>query len=378
MSFFLRLREARTLAGLACVLLICIAALDNLSFTDQLMGSTYHRSQLIWFVIGLISSGLVAALDLSYLRRFGPTVYMVLMVLLVAVLLVGREINYSKRWIELGPVNVQPSEFMKLAVILQLADWFDSRRATQPWRLRDLWKPLLIMAGPVALINLEPDLGTSLCVLAIAAGMILYEGVVGRGLIIAGIGFLLAFTVAWETGVIRDYQKGRAEAWYQSIIEDDERQKPPSERTQAEQALWAVGSGRWAGRSDAEAKASVLRHLPFMHTDFALAPFAARFGLVGCMALFACYAGVIAWALRLAERVHERFDALVAVGVAGLIFWQFFVNAGMVIGLLPVVGVTLPLFSYGGSSALTSFLGIGLLLNMSARRGGQRATRWNR
>lgn len=377
MNWLLRLREARTLAGLGCVLLICVAALDNLAFTDQLMGTTYHRVQLIWFVIGLISAGLVAALDLSYLRRLGPTMYAVLVVLLGAVLVVGREINYSKRWIELGPVNVQPSEFMKLAVILQLADWFDQRRATQPWRLRDLFKPAMIMAIPVILINLEPDLGTSLCVLAIAAGMILYEGVVGRGLVIAAIGLLLTFTVAWETGIIRDYQKGRAEAWYQSMLEDDERQKPPSERTQAEQALWAVGSGRWTGRSDAEAKASVLRHLPFMHTDFALAPFAARFGLLGCMALFLCYAGVVGWALRLADRVHERFDALVAVGVAGLIFWQFFVNAGMVIGLLPVVGVTLPLFSYGGSSALTSFLGIGLLLNMSARRGSQRSGGWN-
>ena len=368
MNWLLRLREPWTMTGLVCLLLICGAAIDNLLFTDSLMGSSYHRTQLIWFVIGMIAAGLVAAMDLTFVRRLAPTGYLILVVLLVAVLLVGREINKSKRWIELGPINLQPSEFMKLSVILQMADWFDKRRAARPWRLRDLGTPMAIMLVPFVLINMEPDLGTSLCVAAIATGMILYEGIVGRGLVIAAIVGLLGFTGAWYSGGIRDYQKGRAEAWYQSIVEDDDRQKSPSERTQAEQALWAVGSGRWTGRSDQEARASVLRHLPFMHTDFALAPYAARYGLLGCVFLFSLYAGLIAWALRLADQVHERFDALVAVGVAGLVFWQFAVNSGMVIGLLPVVGITLPLLSYGGSSALTVFLGVGLLLNIAARK----------
>jgi rod shape determining protein RodA len=111
-----------------------------------------------------------------------------------------------------------------------------------------------------------------------------------------------------------------------------------------------------------------LRHLPFVHTDFALAAFAERYGMLGCLLLFALYAGVVGWALKLADTADERFDALLAVGVAALIFWQFFINAGMVIGVLPVVGLTLPLLSYGGSSALTVMLGVGLVLNVALKK----------
>ena len=138
--------------------------------------------------------------------------------------------------------------------------------------------------------------------------------------------------------------------------------------SQAEQALWAVGSGQWVGRNKDEAKRSVLRHLPFLHTDFVLASWAQVFGLVGTLGLFMLYAGVMWWALQLANRARDRFDALLAVGVASLVFWQFFINAGMVVGLLPVVGMTLPLMSYGGSSALTVLLGCGFLMNIALRR----------
>lgn len=371
MSALHRLRQPWTLAGLLCLISICVLAVDNLVFTDSLMGSTYHRTQTIWFVIGLISAGLAAAFDPVYVRRLSTSGYVALVILLVLVLLIGREINYSKRWIEIGPATLQPSEFTKLAVILAVADWFDKRRATQPWGLLQLWQPALIIGVPFVLINREPDLGTSLVVALIGGSMILYEGVRGRSLAMAAVAVLLGVSLAWETGLIHDYQKGRAEAWYQSMVEEDERPKPQSQRTQAEQALWAVGSGQLFGRADEEARQSVLRHLPFMHTDFALAPFAARFGLLGSFGLFALYGGLCSWALYLAGRAEERFDALMAVGIAALIFWQFFINAGMVIGLLPVVGITLPLFSYGGSSALTVLVGCGFLVNMALRRKGR-------
>jgi len=118
----------------------------------------------------------------------------------------------------------------------------------------------------------------------------------------------------------------------------------------------------------ADARRSVLRHLPFLHTDFVLASWAELTGLLGSLALFIVYGGVLWWALSIANRARDRFDALVAVGVAALIFWQFFINAGMVIGLLPVVGMTLPLMSYGGSSVMTVLLGCGFLVNIALRR----------
>lgn len=371
MSLLVRLRHPSTVLGILCVLAICGLAIDNLIFTDGMTRTTFHRSQTIWLVLGMISAGLVAAIDPVYVRRLAMTAYQALLVLLVLVLVIGREINYSKRWIELGPMSLQPSEFMKLSIILVVADWFDRRRATDDWRLRDLWWPALLVGLPVALINREPDLGTSLVVALIGGTMILFEGVRSRSVIAALIAVTIGASLAWQTGIIRDYQKGRAEAWYQAIVDEDERPRAPSERTQAEQALWAVGSGRIWGRTDDDARQSVLRHLPFVHTDFALAPLCARFGLAGATLLFVLYAGVVGWALSVANRAQERFDALLAVGIAALIFWQFFINAGMVIGLLPVVGITLPLFSYGGSSALTVLVGVGFLLNLSRRTKGR-------
>lgn len=372
MSALRRLRTPGTIVGCLAVLALSGIAIDNLSFVDSLLGTTWHRTQAIWLVLGLFAAGVVASLDMAFVRKLVPTLYGVLVALLVAVLVAGREINFSRRWLELGPVNIQPSEFMKLAVVLMLADWFDKRRHGEPWRLLQLVVPLTLMAVPVLLINREPDLGTSLCVAFIASGVILYEGVHRRTLLVGAVLATLGFGAAWQAGAIRDYQKGRVEAWYLSL--DDElavERKPSSKRSQAELALWAIGSGRVTGRTDDEARRSVLRHLPFVQTDFALAPFAERFGLAGCLVLFGLYGMVVGWALRLADQAADRFDTLVAVGVAGLVFWQFFINAGMVIGLLPVVGITLPWLSYGGSSVMTVMIGIGLLVNIAARRKGR-------
>lgn len=373
MSALHRLRQPSALMGLLSLAGLCAVAIENLHFADSMLGTTYHRAQTIWIVIGLIAAGVTAAMDVQFIRRLSPLIYQALVVLLIAVLFLGREINYSKRWFELGPMRIQPSEFMKIAVVITLADWFDKRRNKEPWKARQLGVPLLLLGLPVALINMEPDLGTSSCVAIIGLGLVLYDGVAKRSLFIAGLVVVIGAGLAWEFNIIRDYQKGRAETWWHAMQDEDRAPDTGQgganrDNWQAEKALWAIGSGRLYGRTDQEARTSVLRHVPFVYTDFALASFAERWGLVGCIALFSCYLGLVAWALRLADQAQERFDALLAVGIAGLIFWQFFINAGMVIGLLPVVGVTLPLLSYGGSSALTVLLGVGLLINIATRR----------
>ena len=304
---------------------------------------------------------------MGFVRRMASPLYVSLCVLLLAVLLFGREINHSRRWIELGPMNMQPSEFMKLGVVLVLATWFDTRRATKEWPLKRLFLPLIIVGAPVLLINLEPDLGTSLCVSLIGGSIILYEGVRKETLVAGLLLVLLGVPIAWRMGAVRDYQKGRVQAWM-ALDENAVNRKRAGRASQSEQALWAVGSGKWTGRDMDGARRSILKHLPFLYTDFALASWAELFGLVGTMALFGLYLGVLWWAIYLAQQARERFDALVAVGVAALIFWQFFINAGMVIGLLPVVGMTLPLMSYGGSSVLTVMIGCGLLVNIAMRR----------
>lgn len=367
MSAGVRLRQGSLFIGLGCLLMLCASSIFNLWFIDSLHDTSFHRSQMIWLVVGAVGGGVAAGLDMAFIRRMGFSIYLALCVLLVAVLLFGREINHSRRWIELGPMNMQPSEFMKLGVVLMLADWFDARRRTKEWPLRQLIMPILLVGAPVVLINLEPDLGTSLCVSLIGGSIILYEGVRKQTLIAAALLLLVGVPIAWRMGAVRDYQKGRVQAWM-ALDENAVTQRRTARASQSEQALWAVGSGRMLGRDMDDARRSVLRHLPFLYTDFALASWAELFGLVGTLALFGLYLGVIWWAIYLANHARERYDALVAVGVAALVFWQFFINAGMVIGLLPVVGMTLPLMSYGGSSVLTVLIGCGFLVNIAMRR----------
>jgi rod shape determining protein RodA len=367
MSLARRLRQPSLVVGLLSVLGICICSIYNLWFIDSLGTTSFHRTQMVWLVTGLVAGGMVASMDMGFVRRLSGTVYQALVLLLIAVLLFGREINHSRRWIELGPMNLQPSEFMKLSIVLTLADWFDRARAAKEWKLRELIVPIALMAIPVVLINREPDLGTSLCVALIAGSVILYEGISKQTLLVGLFVVVLGVPLAWRAGIVHSYQKTRVAAWI-SLDESEIHGRRRAPASQPEQALWAVGSGRWTGRSADDARQSVLRHLPFLYTDFALAGWAERFGLMGTLGLFGLYTTLLWWALHLADTAHERFDALVAVGVAGVVFWQFFINAGMVIGLLPVVGVTLPLMSYGGSSVLTVLLGVGLLVNIALRR----------
>lgn len=366
MSALRNLRRWHNLLGLGALLALLAASLFNLWFIDSLRDTSYYRIQGVWMLVGLIAGGVVARLDLELLRRTSLAIYLTLVLLLVAVLVVGKEINASRRWLDLGPMRMQPSEFMKLSVVLTLADLFDRARATEPWSLRTLARPALLTLVPFVLVNLEPDLGTSLCILMVAAAVILYEGVSKRTLMAGLAVILLGVPLAWRTGAIRDYQKGRVAAWA-TLDETALAQRRSRPASQPEQALWAVGSGQLWGRSLDDARVSVLRHLPFLHTDFAFAAWARAFGLIGSLALFLGFGVLLWWMLYVADHADGRFDALICVGSATLIFSQLFVNAGMVIGMLPVVGMTMPLVSYGGSSVLTVLLATGLVLNVALR-----------
>ena len=149
MSLARRLRDPSLIGGVACLLLVCGAAIWNLWFVDSLRETSYHRAQTTWIVLGLIGAGIIAGMDMHFFRRISGTLYQVLMVMLLVVLIFGREINRSRRWIELGPVNLQPSEFMKLAMVLVLANWFKARRSSTAWGLRQLLVPLATLLFPI-------------------------------------------------------------------------------------------------------------------------------------------------------------------------------------------------------------------------------------
>ncbi len=367
MSALRELRRPSNLVGLGALAGIGASAMLNLWFIDSLGETSFHRIQAVWLLVGLVSGGLLSVTSIDLVRRLAAPGYIALILLLIAVLLFAVPINHSKRWLDFGPMRMQPSEFMKLSVILTLADVFDRARAATPWTLRRLGWPILLILIPFGLINVEPDLGTSLCVLLIGGSLILYEGVSQRTIIGGALVLLLLVPLAWTSGLVRDYQKGRVVEWA-SLDEEAVQARRTAPASQPEQALWAVGSGRWMGRGMEDARTSVLRHLPFVYTDFALAAWASVYGFVGTLGLLGLYFALLWWALHVADGAHQRFDALICAGAASLIFWQFVVNAGMVMGLLPVVGLTLPLMSYGGSSVLTVMMSCGLVLNVALRR----------
>lgn len=221
--------------------------------------------------------------------------------------------------------------------------------------------PLDLLLVPAGLVLVQPDLGTSGIIVLIGMTMILIVGVKLRSLIIMGIIGCIISGVAWF-GVLKDYQKRRILTFI------DPEQDIKGAGWNAVQSLIAVGSGRWFGKGHMGGTQTQLSFLPEQHTDFAFSVWAEEQGFIGCMLVLLLYLALLSLAFAIATEARDTYGVLLATGVAALILWQAVINIGMVIGVLPVVGLTLPLFSYGGSSVLTVMLGVGLLLNIHWRR----------
>jgi rod shape determining protein RodA len=274
----------------------------------------------------------------------------------------GRYVMGARRWLTIGPVNFQPSELAKLAVALALARWFhgDAERRKDGYRLRDLLIPLAITFVPAVLILKQPDLGTALVVLAVGFTQILFARVRWKTLaILVGVAVVGA---AFVYPHLKPYQKKRVETFL------DPKADALGAGYHATQSMIAVGSGQGLGKGWGQGTQTYLSFLPEQHTDFIFSVWAEEHGFVGCLLLLALYFALVTSAVDISGNARDRFGHFLAVGLTGMLFWQVFINIGMVIGLLPVVGVTLPLLSYGGSSVIVIYTGIGLLANVSMRR----------
>lgn len=369
-----RLAERRfnwNLAVVPVILLLCVISLINLRNADFYSGDIYHQRQVIWYLLSIIVAVVVAALDLKIFERLAWPAYIVVTILLVVCLVAGKEVNYSKRWVEVAGINVQPSELLKIAMVLILGRLLRELHRPEYHTLKSLWKVFLVVLGPAALVLMEPDLGTTLCILFTAATVILYEGVKLRTVALLVGAVLLVFPLSWKFGVIQDYQKDRVRLWIDpdQFKWDPEAKKLLDKTLQPEQALWAIGAGGFLGKGSFQASKTRLKYLPEMQTDFILATYAEEHGFLGCLVLLVLYAGLLLWGAYVARNARDRFGVLVAVGVTAYIFWQTVMNVGMVTGLLPVVGITLPFLSYGGSSLLSVMIGVGLLMNIGFYRG---------
>ncbi len=320
---------------------------------------TLAARQLTWFGGGLL--GMLAMLTFDY-RRLDRRAYLLFGACVVAVLavpLIGEVGGGSRRWIRLGPVSVQPSEFVKLGLVIALSHYF-SRTPPAGLGLRAALPPLLITAVPAAAILAQPDLGSAALLGFVAVSMLVLGGVRLRWLALLASPIVFLAPVLW--GHLKEYQQKRI----LMFINPDE--DPLGAGYHIIQSKIAVGSGMIWGKGFLQGTQNHLNFLPEQHTDFIFSVFSEEWGLVGAVTLMVLYLAALLRGLMIASRARDRFGVLLSLGVMTIVFWQVVVNVGMTTGLLPVVGIPLPFFSYGGSSLLCLLVGVGLVMNVSMRR----------
>jgi rod shape determining protein RodA len=348
---------------LAVVLLILgwgVTTVLSATYTPARLVSSAVVRQLIWAGLGLVAMLTTLSFDYRRLEGWAYVIYAGALLLLLLVPILGAVGGGSRRWLTLGPVSIQPSEFMKLAMVIALARWLHRLAGDQPLPFRAVVLPMALFLPVAALILKQPDLGTAL-VLALTLGSVLLLA----GFRVRYVGIALAVVVPvlpylWSH--LKTYQKQRLLTFLDPMAD------PLGAGYHVIQSEIAIGSGQWWGKGFLHGTQSRLNFLPEQHTDFIFSVFAEEWGLVGAAVLLCLYLVLLLRCFMVASRAKDHFGILIAFGVTATIFGQVLINLGMATGSLPVVGITLPFFSYGGSSLLALMMGIGLLLNISMRR----------
>lgn len=346
------------------VVVICLLGIMNIysaTMPYKIVGAPYYIKQFNWMLFGMFVAFVACSIDYHILEDFSYWLYGFLILLLLAVLIFGRRSMGATRWLNLGLFNIQPSELMKIVIIITFARFFNNFHAVGGLSVKDLLFPLGILLAPAMLIMKQPDLGTATIVMLIALSMTVYVGV--RWTVIVTF-VLVTIPMAWLAWakLLHPYQKNRVLDFL-----NPERSRLGS-GYHIIQSKIAVGSGGAIGKGFVKGTQSQLRFLPEQHTDFAFSVFAEEWGFAGCLTLIVLYLSLVVWGLNIARRCNDRFGGLLAFGVTAMLFWHIVINMGMVMGMFPVVGVPLPFFSYGGTSMITSMVGIGILQNISMRR----------
>lgn len=322
-------------------------------------GDALVYRQLLSVAVGAMAMVLVASIDYRNLVRVAPLLYLVGLAGLALVLLMGRSVSGARRWIPLGGVTVQPAELFKFAFVLMIV-WVLTTRWAQPVKKATLAVAGLVFIVPFVLIVKQPDLGTALILAPVLGLLLIGAGIRLRllgGVVVAALALL---PVVWV--FLKDYQRERI------MVYLDPYRDPLGTAYNVIQAKIAIGSGQLLGKGIAGATQSRLAFLPERHTDFIFAVFAEMWGFVGCLVLLVCYAFLLIRGFDIAATAREPLGRLVALGATALVTAQTFINLGMVTGLLPIVGIPLPMMSYGGSAMVVSMMALGLLLSVRMRQ----------
>jgi rod shape determining protein RodA len=351
------------------IAIIGLAAVYSATYTSRGPSSLFTK-QVVWISIGFVVMVLAIIPDYHTVGRYAYVLYAISLVLLLLVMIVGKTGMGAQRWLAIGPFAFQPSELAKLSVTLALARYFAEDPQRGGYELRDLAIPGAMVLVPLLLVLKQPDLGTAIMLLLTSSLIVMLAGIRLRavmfmlitGLAVVGLVFLLSPVRHKIWGSLKPYQQNRIKAFI------DPSSDPLGSGYHAIQSKIAVGSGQITGKGYRKGTQSQMAFLPERHTDFIFAVIAEETGLVGASLLLFLYLALLLAGVDTAKNAKDRLGALMAGGIVSMISLYVLINVGMAVGIVPVVGVPLPLVSYGGTSVIATFLALGILLNIQTRR----------
>jgi rod shape determining protein RodA len=352
---------------LAVTVLICLIGIMTIySATRPLADQThpaYYLKQVLWLILGLIALFLVAWIDYIWIERSSRILYIGGIILLVAVFFLGRTGMGAQRWLSIGPVSFQPSEFFKTVYIIMVAHYLSILR--NPLEAGSLLKVFLFLTlFPFILLVKQPDLGTALIILMIFLALIIARGLQRKVAVLLVLLSLISLpflgNIFWQG--LKDYQKSRLVAFIEPETD------PTGIGYQLNQSKITVGSGMFLGKGYLHGTQGPFRFLPEKHTDFVFAVFAEEWGFLGSAVLLLLYLVLILRGLDTANKAKDDFGRFLAMGITFMFVIYFVINVGMTLGLMPVVGIPLPFMSYGGTALLSNLIAVGILINIRTHR----------
>lgn len=342
--------------------IITIAMINLDSATGGGWKSEFVADQLRFIVIGTLMMIGAASIDYRIYYRVAYPAYAIGFAFVLLVTIVGTTTNNATRWLNIGFVKFQPSELMKLVLVMGMARYLHriTRREDKRALIRKLAWPAVMVAIPALLVIKQPNLSTGIMLMLIAGSLLAVTELDFKRLVaLVGAG-LIAFTVAWSF-FLQDYQTERVDVWLDP-------EAHPDKAYQIVQARTAVGNGGFFGRGIEQGTQNVLEFVPYKESDFAFAVFAEEWGFVGCTMVLTLYLLLVLWAINLASQARDRFAACLCIGIGAMIFWHVVLNVGVVLEFFPNTGLPLPFFTHGGSNVVTMMLALGVLMSVSRSR----------
>ena len=349
------------------IITICLIGIMTIYSATRPLGeeerAVFYIKQVTWLTLGVFSLLLIVSFDYFWISRFSLIFYVIGIILLVTVLLLGRTGMGAQRWLSIGSLSFQPSEFFKLAYIIMLSRYLSALKT--PLDTISLLRTFFFIALlPFLLLLKQPDLGTALIVLLIFISLVIMRGLQKKVAVLLIIISLISLpflgNIFW--GGLKDYQKNRLVAFMDPEID------PSGIGYHLNQSKITVGAGKFFGKGYLRGTQGPFRFLPEKHTDFIFAVFAEEWGFFGSFILLSLYFVLIFRGLEIAKMAKDGFGRLLALGITCMFLIYFLINVGMTLGLMPVVGIPLPFMSYGGTALLSNLIAAGILINIRTRR----------